>query len=194
MFTYIQQINFSLFESLYQLGHSSSFVKGLVLVVGRDLDIYVLAFVMLFFLVHHDKKKIDADHDIGMSCVREMILISFSAIFAWMVTGFLKFFFAHPRPFEMYQFIEPLFLYGGGDSFPSGHATLFAALTVMVGIVHRGFGWVLVFVTLAISLSRIMAGIHFPVDVLAGWIIGVGVSYLVYKLFKPKICDIKNTS
>jgi membrane-associated phospholipid phosphatase len=172
---------------LHQVVLSNSLLRELVIVFGRDLDIYVFAAVLMFFLFHEHDKKIKASHDIGMSCIREMILLTFSAFIAWLTTAFLKIVFASPRPFELYQNIEPLFIFGGGDSFPSGHATIFAALTMMVFILHKKAGWILAILTFLISISRVAAGIHFPIDVIVGWIIGVGVSYFIYNLFKPRM-------
>ena len=187
MLNLISQINYSLLMPLHQVVLSNSLLRELVIVFGRDLDIYVFAAVLMFFLFHEHDKKIKASHDIGMSCIREMILLSFSAFIAWLTTAFLKIVFASPRPFELYQNIEPLFVFGGGDSFPSGHATIFAALTMMVFILHKKAGWVLAILTFLISISRVAAGIHFPLDVIVGWIIGVGVSYFIYNLFKPRL-------
>jgi len=67
-------------------------------------------------------------------------------------------------------------------SFPSGHAlnsTLFLlAVALLVGRLPRARGarWILYSVaaglSLAIGLSRIALGVHYPTDVLAGWLIG----------------------
>lgn len=65
-------------------------------------------------------------------------------------------------------------------SFPSGHAQATASLaTVLVLLASRagprtalaaGLGGF----SIAVGLSRIAAGVHYPVDVLAGWLLGVG--------------------
>ena len=70
-----------------------------------------------------------------------------------------------------------------GPSFPSGHSTDSAALFVSLGIVvaavilrrplARALGVVAGFAFSAlIGLSRLMLGVHWPTDVIAGWAIG----------------------
>ncbi len=79
--------------------------------------------------------------------------------------------------------MKPLFLHGGMDSFPSGHATLFSALAVAIYVVHKKVGYVFMFFALIIGLSRIVAGVHFPVDILAGFAIGTAISFTINKYF-----------
>jgi undecaprenyl-diphosphatase len=67
-------------------------------------------------------------------------------------------------------------------SFPSGHATLSAVTFLTIGILlsrmsvdRRIKTYVLalaVFLTVAVGLSRVYLGLHYPSDVLAGWSIG----------------------
>jgi undecaprenyl-diphosphatase len=78
----------------------------------------------------------------------------------------------------------------GGGSFPSGHAADTTALAVGVAIVlgavllRRPAERVLVFggaaaVSIAVGISRLVLGVHWPTDVLAGWAIGLGTAVLV---------------
>lgn len=76
------------------------------------------------------------------------------------------------------------------NSFPSGHAQAAFCAAVALGIfIRRRWAWVggLIFATL-VSLSRIINGVHFPVDVIAGGAIGATTGWLfllVSKFFYP---------
>jgi undecaprenyl-diphosphatase len=66
------------------------------------------------------------------------------------------------------------------SSFPSDHAALFFAIVAGVALANRGAGIAgLVYVIVAICFPRIYVGIHYPSDIVAGAVIGVGCVMLV---------------
>ena len=59
-------------------------------------------------------------------------------------------------------------------SFPSGHAARSAMLAVMaLGLGPAWFGWLVLIWAPLVSLARVMTGMHYVVDVLAGLVLGV---------------------
>jgi undecaprenyl-diphosphatase len=78
----------------------------------------------------------------------------------------------------------------GGVSFPSGHAADTTALAVGLAIVlavtlaRRPRERVVLFgaaalVSIAVGLSRLVLGVHWPTDVLAGWALGLGTAVVI---------------
>lgn len=105
------------------------------------------------------------------------VLIVFSG---WATSEVLKFIFANPRPFVSIAEFTPLFT-SEGLSFPSSHATVFSALAVVMFFENKKLGIFFAVSAVLIGLSRIVAGVHYPVDILAGLVLGsVGV-LVVYK-------------
>ena len=101
-----------------------------------------------------------------------------SAVLARLViTEIIRFFYHSPRPFMVYDF-TPL-IYDFNSSFPSGHAAFFFALAMAVFFFHKKWGIVYFLGSFIIVLSRIMAGIHWPVDILGGIIVGIGSAILL---------------
>jgi undecaprenyl-diphosphatase len=66
-------------------------------------------------------------------------------------------------------------------SFPSGH-TLHAVAFSMVTVFHYpGLAWVVLPFTLLVALSRLVLGLHYPSDVLAGGLLGGALAFLVLR-------------
>jgi undecaprenyl-diphosphatase len=64
-------------------------------------------------------------------------------------------------------------------SFPSGHtlhAVCFTAITVMA---FPALGWLLIPFAVLVAMSRVMLGLHYPSDVVAGALLGLALARLV---------------
>jgi undecaprenyl-diphosphatase len=64
-------------------------------------------------------------------------------------------------------------------SFPSGHTLHAVGFTVVVGAHYPVLLWLFFPLTVLIALSRVVLGLHYPSDVLAGALIGWSVAMLV---------------
>lgn len=93
------------------------------------------------------------------------------------IVQFLKFMFHQPRPFMVLDII-PLSMPGMYDSFPSGHAAFYMALALGVYYHHKRAGTVLISGAIIVAIARIVIGVHFPIDIVGGWLVAL----LVYKL------------
>ncbi|MDH7489898.1 MAG: phosphatase PAP2 family protein [Anaerolineae bacterium] len=95
--------------------------------------------------------------------------------------GILKDAFGLPRPNDFDPRIRAP-LPETSPSFPSGHAQgSLVFWGTMATLVRRSWMWVVSIVLIVlISLSRIYLGVHFPQDILGGWVIGIvlGAVYL----------------
>jgi undecaprenyl-diphosphatase len=117
-------------------------------------------------------------------------LLLVSTVGGSLLTALLKAVFGRARP-ELFDSGYT----GSFYSFPSGHATVavgfYGALTLILAYRLRGFArWAVVAcgvsLVLLIGFSRLYLGVHYPTDVLAGflaaplWVISVGVVYVVW--------------
>lgn len=84
----------------------------------------------------------------------------------------------------------------GGFSFVSSHATNGFAFAVFTSLLFRNrlYSAVIFFWAILTAYSRIYLGVHYPLDVLCGTILGIGCGFLVYYLvrwFRPICCKRK---
>lgn len=74
-----------------------------------------------------------------------------------------------------------------GFSFWSGHAfvsTTFTTFMILLLRRHYKYIYFLIFFPILFGLSRIYLGVHFPIDVTTGYIVGFTTGCLFYKFFK----------
>ena len=124
---------------------------------------------------------------------REATLLAATILSGWVVNTLIKVLVGRPRPTIVSHLAE-----AGGSSFPSGHS--FNSAVVYMGIAlalaalsaRRGVRWSLIAgaaaLTALIAISRVWLGVHYPSDVLAGWLGGTGwaltASALLYRSAK----------
>jgi membrane-associated phospholipid phosphatase len=98
----------------------------------------------------------------------------------------LKILFHGPRPFWCSPQVKAL---SSEISFgmPSGHAQNAAGIWgLLAALLRRRWAWALaLLIIFAIGLSRLYLGMHFPTDVLAGWLIGFALVWLFLRLDAP---------
>lgn len=107
-----------------------------------------------------------------------LIRIAVTVILAVALAEVIKTFFYVPRPFVAGGF-DPIFPHEADGSFPSSHA---AALTALGGSVFFGERWlgvVLIVLAAVVGAARVLAGIHYPLDIVGGIVLGLGIAVLV---------------
>jgi len=98
-----------------------------------------------------------------------------------MVTYAMKYAIDRPRPYEVISDVYPLYL-AHDPSFPSGHTMNAFAGAVAVGMRWRKALPPLLVLAAAIGFSRVYIGVHYPLDVFTGAIIGALVGLLAASL------------
>ena len=110
-----------------------------------------------------------------------------SCLLAWAMVVTIKYFFPTTRPFmtngkEVDVIIAPF-----DGAFPSWHATVAFALSVTIFMHDRKVGWWFLISAVAIGVARVVANVHYPIDILGGALIGTLVAVIVEKMHLSKL-------
>ncbi|HSH00632.1 MAG TPA: phosphatase PAP2 family protein [candidate division Zixibacteria bacterium] len=84
---------------------------------------------------------------------------------------------ARERPCHTVELARVLYRCGKTWSFPSSHAVNAMGAAIFFGLIYRRYLWVFVTVAVINSYSRVYLGIHYPFDMLCGWLLGMLAAY-----------------
>ena len=115
---------------------------------------------------------------------REVGIVFFTALVVWLATQVLKDIFDVSRPFLVLDKVRVLLGADGTGSFPSGHASFFGALAFGLYFYHRRLAYFYGGAAVLIGVSRIVAGVHWPLDVVGGYMFGILVAYIIYVIVR----------
>lgn len=156
----------TILQTINNLTHFS-YMSGLAIVLAT----YLLFFMVLFMLVFVIWGKTTEDKKLRLKI---FMLAVVSGIFArFFLAEVIRFFYDRPRPFEIINGVNQVITHTTGGSFPSGHTTFAFAFAGLIYAYYPKLGVFLFILSGLIGLGRVMAGVHYPTDILGGVLIGL---------------------
>lgn len=70
-------------------------------------------------------------------------------------------------------------------SFPSSHATNMGGSMTLLALAYPPWAWLCALFAFLVGLSRVYLGVHYPSDVMSGWLLGIAIGWGVWKIFGP---------
>ncbi len=163
-------LDIQLFYLLNNLAGQSPFFDGVIVFLASYLPylLIVLFLALVFFSRYSKREKLQI-----------LLVTGLSSIIARLgVTELIRFFYHHPRPFSVLPVHQ--LLTDSSWSFPSGHATFFFAMATALYLYNKKWGIGFFVATVFITVSRVIAGIHYPSDIVGGASIGIAVACVVF--------------
>jgi undecaprenyl-diphosphatase len=166
----ITQIDYQLFQFINNLASLLPLLNLFMRFLAEDAEYLFYIGVIIYWFTRSRSKR---------QMVSEAI---FSACSALGVGGIISQFFYRDRPFVHHTVIQ-LIQHPANASFPSDHATGAFVIATAIWLFRKKEGTVWLILASFIALSRIWTGVHYPLDVIAGAMIGTTSAILVHRMF-----------
>ena len=172
-------MNEAIFYFLNSFAGRSLWLDSFIAFVAVD---FVFVFLALIFIDAVTRRNSWREKRAHLAMV--MTALVFSSI-GWFLSVASKLIYTHPRPFEALPNVRQL-ISESGNSFPSGHTTFLFTVAFVLFAFDRKLAWFGVIVGTLVGFARVMAGVHWPFDIVGGVIlagvIAVVSSHLLRKI------------
>ena len=171
----ISDLNQKIFEVFFGFSNRNSILDAVFVFLAKFLPYFlVLGFLVLIFYKSSSRRRLFFYIEAALALV----------LGSGLIVQFFRFFYHRPRPFEEIGFI-PLISSSQSSSFPSNHATILFTLSLLVFYLNRKVGlWFFILSSLN-GLARVIVGVHWPLDILGGALVGVLAAYLTHRWLDP---------
>ncbi len=155
-------------------GTKNKFFDVIMPFITNVKNFYLIFLVIWLLMIFSSKYK----HRIAGWTI--IISVTFSDILS---SKILKHIILRPRPYEVLSDVFKL-VSSAGPSFPSSHAvnSFTAATLIMLFFKNPVYTAIAFFVATLSAYSRIYVGVHYPLDVVFGAILGVIIGWGIYKI------------
>ncbi len=164
-------MDYLLFAYINNLAGKWICLDSIAIFFAEYLIYFLVAGAILFFFFLKRKERIRYLFLSGVSVILSRLIITELIRFAWF----------RPRPFVAHQ-VNLLIGHSSSGSFPSGHVAFLFALSAVIYFFNKKIGWIFFGLSFLVGLSRIFIGVHYPLDILGGIVVGV-LSVVLLKIF-----------
>ncbi|MBW5449220.1 phosphatase PAP2 family protein [Cohnella sp. CFH 77786] len=163
----MQSIDYPLFQAINGMAGHFALMDAIMKFLSMDGEyVFFLGITMYWFTRTEFNRRM----------VVEALVAACAALGASSVLGSL---FYRNRPFVDHH-VHLLIQHAANASFPSDHAAASFAVATAIWNSHRKEGRAWLALAAGITVSRVWTGVHYPLDVLSGFILGTGTAVAIH--------------
>jgi len=162
----------TLFQLINGLAGRVPLLDGTMRLLVNDYFVPTTLFLLLVYLWFGGRTMADRE-----SNQRAVIQVIVAYLLANVIVKACNLLYFRPRPFST-QEVTLLFYRPSDSSLPSNPAAVGFAFTAAVWQQNRNLGAVMGLLASLFALARVYCGVHFPLDVMSGALVGVFAAYV----------------
>ncbi|WP_274651347.1 undecaprenyl-diphosphatase [Paenibacillus humicola] len=167
-------IDYHLFQAINGVAGHFAFLDEIMRLLANDGEyVFFLGIIVYWFSRTRQNR-------------RMVVEALFSACIALGVAAILGSLFYRNRPFVDHH-VHLLIQHAANASFPSDHATAAFVVATVIWCHRRKDGWAWLALAAGISVSRVWTGVHYPSDVISGFILGTGTAIAIQTCHEKSI-------
>ncbi|WP_366296801.1 undecaprenyl-diphosphatase [Paenibacillus sp. AN1007] len=171
---FLFQLDIDIFRAINGLGRQFPFLNPAA-VIAAEYMMYLLALAMLIYWFTR-----------SMQHRMMVIQAGLAFIMAEIIGKTMGLLYEHYQPFAVLPNVNKLIDRSIDNSFPSDHTILFFSVAFSFWLVRKKEGWLWLLLAICGAISRVWVGVHYPIDIIVGALIGIGSAWFMYWL-APKV-------
>jgi undecaprenyl-diphosphatase len=172
-------LNVAIFQSINGLAGKNIIFDYFGIFFAEYLQYFLGLFLLLFLALSKNKTK---------NALMALCTITAALLARFAVKGAILLVYLNPRPYADGIAVRQLVATPGENfqSFPSGHALFFFAAAAAIYCYNKKLGLAFFAAAALISFARVFAGVHWPLDIIGGAILGTPTGWLTFMVFNIK--------
>lgn len=165
----LSHLDYLVFQSINHLAVTEKFLNPLMELIATKAEYLFFIGILFYWFFQKSQNR------------RMVVEACISACIAIGINGLIGMFFYRDRPFIAHH-VNWLIPHVQNASFPSDHATAAFVIATAIWIWKKRDGWIWMVLAAGLALSRVWTGVHYPLDVIAGMLIGVVSAFSIHYL------------
>lgn len=133
-------------------------------------------FTVLFYFLSSPQERLNYRR----SFLRAILII----VVAYLISQLIGLIYFRERPYVAHPIVNQLVIVYSQKSFPSDHTTLAFALSFAIMKIDRKIGILFFIFACLIGIARVFGGVHYPLDILAGFLVAILSTCLVNRFMR----------